>query len=115
MTGFVTVQQTVALQVQTHTLAAALEELERVLLVGKPMSVVDTAAYQDPTLAGMLLELAEVNADVLDYLGVTQKRDSAVVYERLLAMRRGLASLELVVQKGEPSDDVSVEPACRSV
>lgn len=112
MAGFVTVQQTVALKIQTHTLAAALEELERVLLVGHPMSVVDTAAYQDPKLALMLLQLAEINADVLDYMGATQKRDSAVVYERILAMRRGLASLELVVQKGEPSDDLSTEPAC---
>lgn len=77
---------------QVTELLAPLEEL---LLTSAPSAVVDVAARHDPELAMMLLDLAEVNACVLDRISgvLHQPRDLATVRDIIDSMRTGAEAL----------------------
>lgn len=92
-----------------------LEQLEAFLLCGNPLSVVDAVAYVDTQLAAKLLQLAEINADVLDYLGVNQQRDGAALRDELLEMRCGLVALQRIVEVEASHGNPIAQTICGSL
>jgi hypothetical protein len=75
--------------------AEILAPLEELLLTSAPSAVIDVAARHAPQLATMLLDLAEVNASVLDRISgvLDQPRDVATVRDIIDTMRTGAEAL----------------------